>query len=450
MTGTIPVTTPPPPERPDFRRKRRRRPIWRFFLALFLLALIGGFAFLYFRFGLNPLQAMKGAVGIGRIITQRNAPPFDGRERVNILVLGVDVSFDNAGAARTDTIKFVSIDLKKPSISVLSIPRDTWVEIPGHHAGRINGAYQLGGHGLAERFALAKATVSGLLSELTGEEVPIDHYVRIQTDSFVKIIDAIGGVHVDVEKRMKYDDPSQDLHIDLHPGPQFLDGYNAMCYARFRMDWEGDYGRIRRQDQLMQALVEEVKTPEAQQKLARKMGLLMSLIRTDIPEEDLLAVKRIVDQVGMAGIHAATLPTVPTKKGRADVVEIEDFEMARQTVSEVLHGARPTVVVLNGSGMTGLAGEVREQVDPTAYNVLAVGTTLEPAPASVVLATPGSAKAARMLAASLGIAEVDTEHAAPDADFGKDVTAPPAAEITVLLGGDYSQAMSARAETTEE
>ncbi|HOF87260.1 MAG TPA: LCP family protein [Armatimonadota bacterium] len=436
--------TTPPPEMPDFRRKRRRRPIWRFFLALFLLALIGGFAFLYFRFGLNPLQAVKGAVGIGRIMAQRHAPPFDGRERVNILVLGMDVSFDNS--ARTDTIKFVSLDLQKPAISVLSIPRDTWVDIPGHRRGRINGAYQLGGLQVSERIALAKATVSGLLGELTGEEVPIDHFVRIQTDSFVKIIDAIGGVHLDVEKRMKYDDPSQNLHIDLQPGPQFLDGYNAMCYARFRMDADGDYGRIRRQDQLMQALVAEMNTPEAQRKLTRKMGLLMSLIRTDIPEEDLLAVKRIVDHVGMAGIHAATLPTVPTKKGRADVVEIEDFALAKQTVSEVLHGARPTVVVLNGSGLSGLAGEVRDQVDPGTYHVLAIGTTLRPAAESVVLATPGSAEEARALAASLGIARVDTEGPVPDANYGKHApAAPPAAEITVVLGGDYSRALSARA-----
>jgi hypothetical protein len=214
-----------------------------------------------------------------------------------------------------------------------------------------------------------------------------------------------------------------------------------MCYARFRMDAEGDYGRIRRQEQLMQALVAELKTPEAQEKLTRNVGLLMGMIRTDIPEEDMLAVKRIVEQVGVAGIHSATLPTVPTKKGRADVVEIEDYALARQTVSEVLHGTRPTVVVLNGSGLNGLAGEVREQVDPTEYNVLAIGTTLEPAQASVVIATPGCAEEARALAAALGIGEVDTEHPAPDADYGKQAT-PPAAEITVVLGGDYSQAMT--------
>jgi LCP family protein required for cell wall assembly len=445
MTETLPVATPPSPP-PDFTRKRRRRAFWRVFFTVLLLAIVGGFAVAHFYFGLNPLQAVKGAIGGVRVITRRHAPPFGGREKVNILVLGVDVSYDNSGAARTDTIKFVSVDLKKPSISVLSIPRDTWVAIPGHRHGRINGAYQLGGRQVPDRLALAEQTVSGLLSELSGEEIAIDHYVRIQTDSFVKIIDALGGVEIDVEKEMNYEDPSQQLFIHLKPGLQRLSGYDAMCYARFRMDAEGDYGRIRRQDQMMQALAAELGTPDAQKKLIRNIGLLMSLIKTDVPEEDLLALKRIVDGIGMAGIHAATLPTVPIKKGRADVVEVQDVALAQQTMKEVLHGPRPTVVVLNGSGQVGLAGDVRDQVNAETFNVLAIGTTVEPAPESVILAAPACKQQALDLAASLGIELVDTKNPVPAADFGKKTTAPPPAQITVVLGSDYAQAMTANAQ----
>jgi LCP family protein required for cell wall assembly len=361
---------------------------------------------------------------------------------VNILVLGTDVSFDKTGNARTDTIKFVSVDLTKPAVAVLSIPRDTWVEIPGHRDGRINGAYQLGGHRVEDRFALAEQTVAGLLNTLSGEEIAIDHYVRIQTDKFVEIIDILGSVEIDVEKKMDYDDPSQNLRIHLKPGLQRLDGYNAMCYARFRMDAEGDYGRIRRQDQMMRALAKELSQPEADKKLTRNIGRILGMVRTDIRASDLLALKRIVDKIGMNGIFAAMLPTVPDTKGAASVVVVDDPEAAAQVVKDVLHGPRTTVVVLNGSGQVGLAGEVRDEVNPETYNVVAIGTTVDPAPESKIMATPAQRQQALELAALLHIETVDMQNPAPEGDFGKRVKTPPAAQITVVLGADYSRAVA--------
>lgn len=440
MTGTIPVTTPPVPK--DTDRKRRRRAFWRFFLLFLILGIAGVYAAFCLYFRVNPLQALKLASGGVDVITKRNAPPFGGRDHVNILVLGADVSFDKSGTARTDTIKFVSVDLKTPSISVLSIPRDTWVDIPGHHSGRINGAYQLGGRTEAERVGLASATVSGLLSNLTGEDVQIDKFVRIQTGGFIKIIDALGGVEVNVEKEMNYEDPSQELFIHLKPGLQRLNGYDAMCYARFRHDAESDYGRIRRQNQLMQALAAELSTPDAQKKLVRNIGLLMSMMKTDIAESDMLALKRIVDNIGVAGIYTATLPSEPSRVGEASVVAVKEEEAAL-AVKEVLNGPRPTVVVLNGSGQVGLASDIREKIDTERYNVTAIGSTTEPAPTTTVIAAPNYRQKAIDLAATLGIELVDTKTPAPTADYGK--AKPPAspAQITVVLGTDYAPAQAA-------
>lgn len=450
MTESQSRTTPP-----ESTRNRRRRSFWRVIFTLLLLAIGAGFTYVYFTYGLNPLQVVKLLPRIGGVITHRlmhpNAPPFGGRDHVNILVLGADVSFDKSGTARTDTIKLVSVDLKKPSIAVLSIPRDTWVEIPGHKDGRINGAYQLGGAKEADRLALATETVTDLLNTVSGEEIHIDHYVRIQTGGFIKIIDALGGVELNVEKQMDYDDPSQDLHIHLQPGLQRLDGYNAMCYARFRHDAESDYGRIRRQDQLMRALAKQLSSPDADKKLTRQIGVLVEMLKTDIADTDLLALKHLGDQLGIDNVYATTLPTVPTHKGLADVVEVQDPVAAARTVKEVLHGPRPTVVVLNGSGQSGLANDVRDQVDVETYNILAVGTTLQPAKQSMIIALPSQRQQALALAATLGIELVDMKNPAPPADYGKKVATPPVAQITIVLGEDYSRAMAAsgRATTTQ-
>jgi LCP family protein required for cell wall assembly len=451
MSGTIPTFEPTP--LPDATRtRRRRRSFWRITLVLVLLLLIGGFCGFCVYTHTNPLQAVTFfTTWAPSFVKEKVAPtpPFGGRDHVNILLLGADVSFDHSGTARTDTIKYISVDLKAPRISVLSIPRDTWVDVPNHRNGRINGAYQLGGRYEADRIALARATVEGLLSEYTETPVTTDYYIRIQTGGFIKIIDALGGVQVDVEKDMDYEDPSQELFIHLKKGPQRLDGYNAMCYIRFRHDAEGDYGRIRRQDQLMHALANELSAPEARGRLPRILGPIMSMMVTDIAKTDIIALKRIVDQVGTAGIHTLTLPTVPCHKGAASVVEVQDTRAAAQTIGELFTGPRPTVTVLNGSGRPGMGGEVGDALDTDVYNVIGVGNTAEPAVTSAVYALPRCLTQANALAASLGITTIDTKTPAPTGTFGRHAPPPPA-EITVVLGGDYTTVPAQESSTAAE
>ena len=158
------------------------------------------------------------------------------------MLLGVDRRADDVG--RSDTLMVASVDMDSHKAALLSVPRDTRVAIDGHGYDKINHAYAFGGH------ELSKSTVERLLG------THIAHYVIIDTKAFQRIIDALGGVDIDVDKRMHYEDPWDDnggLVIDLYPGQQHLDGAKAIQYVRYR-DGEGDIGRIGRQQKFMKAV----------------------------------------------------------------------------------------------------------------------------------------------------------------------------------------------------
>ena len=128
---------------------------------------------------------------------------------------------------------------------MLSIPRDSRVKIDGHGWDKINHAYAYGGS------KLSKSVVEKLLG------IPIEYTVVMNFQGFVRMIDALGGVTIDVEKRMYYSDPYDDdrgLYIDLHPGVQKLNGKAAIEYVRYR-DEEGDIGRVARQQKFLTALL---------------------------------------------------------------------------------------------------------------------------------------------------------------------------------------------------
>jgi LCP family protein required for cell wall assembly len=376
--------------------------------------------------------------------TVRHTPPFGGKQRVNILILGTDVNFVDKGIPRSDTIKLASIDVAKPSIAILSIPRDTWVEIPGYGNAKINSAYQRGGDIEIDRIDSAKTVITGLLSSLAGQDVPIDYYVRIQTGGFKRIVDALGGVEIDVEKQMDYDDNYQNLYIHLKPGRQVLDGTQAMGYVRFRHDAEGDYGRIRRQDQFIRALAAQIEKPETKSRLPRVLGAANEMLKTDLTLNDIRAIKRIAGTLGMEGVHTVLLPTEPSWKGRASVVEVNDLAAAQQAIDDVLTGPRPTVVVLNGSGKRSLGRAVSEKLDSSRFNVVGVGTLPEPVEATEVLAVKRCQGEAQNLAAQLGVAAVNTETPVPAAEFGKRTPPPPPGEITLVLGKNYPVLEQAR------
>lgn len=179
---------------------------------------------------------------------------------ITVLVLGVSEDIDTA---LTDTMMLVSYNPKMQKSFVVSIPRDTYIGANKAKAGgsdKINSLYQ----------SNVKKTVSAV-EKLTG--VKIDNYIVVKTSALIDIVDAIGGVQFDVPIDMKYDDPTQNLHIDLKAGMQLVDGDKAEQLLRFRHsnpDANGkmttypasygldDYGRMRTQREFMQATAKQL------------------------------------------------------------------------------------------------------------------------------------------------------------------------------------------------
>ena len=221
------------------------------------------------------------------------------RDKATILVMGVDVREDDVG--RSDTLMVATVDPHTDQATLLSIPRDTRVRIYGYGYDKINAAYAFGGEPLTEK------TVENFLG------IDIDHYVIVNVHSFVKIIDAIGGVDIYVPKRMYYEDPWDDdggLLIDLYPGQQHMDGKTAVTYVRYR-DEEGDIGRVKRQQQFMEACLDKVTSPEIITHIPEIIREVMYAVETDMSFRELLELAGTLKAAQSNGLVTDMVPGYP-------------------------------------------------------------------------------------------------------------------------------------------
>ena len=245
------------------------------------------------------------------------------KDKSTIMIMGVDERDDDVG--RSDTLMVASIDPKKNQASLLSVPRDTRVKIKGHGFDKVNAAYAYG----KER--LTQDTVENLLG------VNIDHYVIINTKSFAKIIDALGGIDIDVPKRMYYEDPWDDdggLIIDFRPGMQHMDGAKAITYVRYR-DEEGDLGRIRRQQDFIKACLDKMVSPAIIPKLPTIIREVMDSIQTDLSFRQLLEFAGTLKESKQTGLKTDMVPGRPLY---IDGISywIPDLTQLRSTVADTL------------------------------------------------------------------------------------------------------------------
>ncbi|KEF35049.1 membrane protein [Deinococcus sp. RL] len=214
-------------------------------------------------------------------LSRYGALPRTADRPLNILLAGVDVEYDDSAGVwpyppkpedflgRTDTIVLAQVH-PDGQTELLSIPRDTWVNIPGWGMSKINAANRHGG----------PEVLAATVQALTG--VPIDSYVLLSLGAVRALTDAAGGVTVDVEQRMKYDDNAGKLHIDLYPGRQRLSGEQAEGFLRFRKDNLGDIGRVSRQQAYLTALMGQTRNPLNWWRLPRMVGALHEHTRSDL------------------------------------------------------------------------------------------------------------------------------------------------------------------------
>ncbi|MBN2549752.1 MAG: LCP family protein [Anaerolineales bacterium] len=233
--------------------------------------------------------------------------PWDGANRVTVLVLGLDERDWGASenAWRSDTMILLTLDPLTKTAGMLSIPRDLWVDIPGFKHGKINTAYYLGdayklpGGGPA----LAVKTVEQFLG------VPINYYAQIDFDAFVRFIDEIGGVEIDVPEKITIDLLGGGFKTKktLKPGRQVLPGEWALAYARARYSEGGDFDRAARQQQVIMAIRDRMLSAEMLTSMITKAPALYnelaSGVRTNLSLDEIIKLALLAQSVSEENIQ---------------------------------------------------------------------------------------------------------------------------------------------------
>lgn len=214
--------------------------------------------------------------------------------RFNVLLLGSDAR-PGEKLGNTDTIIVAQIDRER--LSLLSIPRDTRVEIPGHGMNKINAACRYGGPELTAK----------VVSDLIG--VPVEKYALVRWSGFMKIVDTLGGVDIYVPRNMHYDpQEGPEYKIDLHKGMQHLNGRQALAFVRFRMEARGDIDRTEQQLEFMKALADKVKQPVTLLKLPVLLPELYKNVDTNMSLGEVLAVAKAGYDLKNIAVVTQTLP----------------------------------------------------------------------------------------------------------------------------------------------
>ncbi len=349
-------------------------------------------------------------------------------EAVNILLIGRDESVPG-DPGRSDTQILVRLDPDSKSISMLSVPRDLRVDIPGVGIDKMNAAYFHGG----------PALVVETFSTLTG--LPVNHFVEVDFAGFWHAVNILGGVYIPVDKRYYNPESSSYKSIDIMPGYQLMRGHDALDFVRFRRDESGDFGRMQRQQLFLK---------EAQRQSGRwsadwtKVVQLIQAITAETTS-DINSLKRLqplvelVFQVDTSDVHTTHIEGMtPTIDGVSYVVptqqEIDEAvaEFTNPTASpepqagEKVDKEMYTVTVSNASGIDGHADPAEDQLGALGYRVVSgpdspdfPGTTnmvytskslagqaralaamIEPSTVEVVDRTPGSAEGIRIFITS--------------------------------------------------
>lgn len=351
---------------------------------------------------------------------------FANRDRLNILCLGVDYNHDSKAQlytkwVRTDTIFVVSVDKEAKTFNILSIPRDTRVEIPGHGFDKINAAYACAENGALQ---LTKQTVEKFLG------VPIDQTVVIKAYALERLVDAVGGVDIDVEKNMDYDDNWGDLHIHLKKGLQHLDGKRAVGYARFRKDEEGDRGRIRRQQQMVAALIRQARSIGTLSNLNAIARALRDNIATSLEFREMVDLALLYRGFDRKNMRTGRVDGDDAFHGGAYVIEADQREKDR-LVASLLRGEAPgapatvRLEILNGSDVVGAAARLGDYFKARGYQVVRVGNAGE-VPSTRLVAHTRDPQIFAGITRLLGPLDVVQD---PASDH--------TADVTIVLGRDW-------------
>lgn len=366
----------------------------------------------------------------------------DGKD-TNILLIGNDSragatpeelralhTGNDGGSVNTDTMILLHIPANGAKPTMVSFPRDSWVDIPGHGKGKINSAY--GDGYTAARNAHrseTEAESAGIqmtikaISALTG--LHIDHYVQVNLLGFYRISNAIGGVPVCLVKAQNANTDSDQYGrgysgIDLPAGESVIKGTQALAFVRQRHGLpRGDLDRVRRQQYFLASALHKVASAGTLLnpfKLHDMLKAVGSSLLTD-PDLDLLTLARQFENIAGGGVNVATIPNngpqliypdgIETSIVAVDTAAMPDFIRTLQgkPADPGLAGAKAadpgsvTVDVLNGTQTAGLAGRNADALKARGFNVNAVDSAQNETSATLIQYPPGAQSAAKAVAA---------------------------------------------------
>lgn len=348
-----------------------------------------------------------------------------------ILLVGAD---DRKSRGRADSIIVAYLNPRRNRAALLSIQRDTLVDIPGHRRDKINHAYKFGG------VPLLKTCVERLVGQ------SLDGYVKLDFETFEECVDKLGGVEItvgDPEGRgrgMNYDDNADGLHIHLKPGKQILNGQKAIGFVRYRKD--SDIMRAARQREFLKAVARQHFRPSG---LTRTLGAARHALKkvdTDIRGGRALAMAAALAGIKPEDIMTEMLPVEPApahgiyysrvdeEKAQKLLADLRQFLQEDETATVSLKDCG--VVVLNGSGKSGAARRLADQLRAEGVVVTSVGNAEDSNYSrSEIRYQPSSRGAAEEIRQMLGAASA---RLVEDEDFD----APGAAGIVVTVGKDIA------------
>ena len=258
------------------------------------------------------------------------ALPFGPRKQ-NILLLGVDSNGEGSDlweGTRTDTIVLLNIDPRSKSLNAISIPRDSKVYLPKDTGiQKINAAHAIGGIDMTIK------TIEDTLG------VKIDRYIMVHDEAVRKIVEALGGVDIYVEKNMHYNDYAGHLHINLTKGDHHLDADEVIGYLRFRHDAMGDIGRTQRQQWFLRGLLKDMQKPETIAKIPQILSIAKQYVKTDMSLYEMSQYAALAKHFDIDSIEIATLPGAPNKKGYTSYW-ILDPEKTQEVVNRLIYRER--------------------------------------------------------------------------------------------------------------
>jgi LCP family protein required for cell wall assembly len=378
-----------------------------------------------------------------------------GKNRIFVLLMGLDYDYDRLDMptskdSRTDKIEAFALDFPSRVVKSVAVPRDMAATVGGH-TDKINAAFHYGG------WRGTDAAVGKLLSMPQNERgSAFDRYVVLRINASKDVINAIGGLDVQVTDAMDYDDNWGHLHIHFKPGLVHMDGEQAVSYARFRHDACSDPCRIRRQQQIERLAIEKLKRDRFND--LTHIGDLIAVVRRDVDTnltpDEMRSLAWHFRELNIADVHASQVPFSGDRElSCCGDVLVADPDGVQKLVADFLGPYRaatppPTasqiaavkpgtlaVEVLNGSGIPGLGRRMADQLRQVGYVVKKVGNadSFDYATSQIRAHSPVPLAGER-LRSDVGLAQI-TIAAAPE-------SSPSGIDLTLVVGRDYATALA--------